>query len=158
MAYDGVNFLIPADMRKVKEQSQLKLLAIPMHDVLEQMITSTGDGIKLSILDCCRDRVFEQVATKGVRMGTKSADFSNLAKMAISTNTFEMFATSDSTVANAGKSNGLSPFTSELVKRIPEPGLEVKDLGMEVRKSLMHTGAIPQEQCSMVDHFFFVEN
>ena len=158
IVWDGMNLLPPANMKKISDPHRIKHTALVMHDVLESRYIGASDhGIKLTILDCCRDRPYEQIVTKNAHVLTKSVDFAHLSKLEISANTFQMFATSEATMAFAGDKGRLSPFTNELVQQIPTPGLEVAQLMKRVRKALVHSGAIPQENSNMIDDFFFIK-
>jgi hypothetical protein len=158
LVYDGASFLQPKGMPAFTKESDVIKFAVSLHDINEDLYTGAGDhGVKIFVIDACRSHMFEHVATKGTKGGgatAKTPNFHLIQTELCSANSIHLFASADATVAYAG--HKLSRFTKELVDVLPTPGLEVKDMMMEVRRRVADGGAIPESQEKMLKHFFFV--
>ena len=68
LVYDGVLFLCPCEMRKIKKESDIKRYCVSVHEVKDSLFEGAGEnGIKIMIIDACRSRNLEmgQMAPPG---------------------------------------------------------------------------------------------
>jgi uncharacterized caspase-like protein len=114
--YEGSNYLIPAQAR-IGSERLLKTRALPVDFVLQTMRDGNADP-SLVVLDACRDNPYSwgRGGTRGlVVVGTQPRG------------SIVVYATSAGSVAQDGTGRN-GAFTQELLKRIGEPGLEIKEL------------------------------
>ena len=115
----GTNYLLPVDT-DVQEEFQLKQKAIDASYVLDAM-NAAGAPLNIVILDACRDNPWKQMGRSigGARGLTVVGNAPAGAIIA--------YATDPGAVAMDGTGrNGI--FTAALLKYLPTPGLDVKDL------------------------------
>lgn len=113
---NGVNYLIPADARILNE-AYLKTKALAAQSVLD-VLQGAGNSLNVVVLDACRDNPFGW-ARSGMR-GLSVVSSQPPGSIVV-------FATSAGSTAQDGSGrNGV--FTSELLKNIAVPGLEIKDV------------------------------
>ncbi len=156
------NFLVPVEFDPSIEgylEDQLVLL----DGILNQMTKRTA--VSLVFLDACRDNPFtDNLNTsiakgravtidqrRGVRVGN------GLAEVKGSVGTFIAYATQPGNVAMDGA--GIhSPFTLGLLKHLETPGLEVRELLMKVRGSVVDETdgvQVPWDHSSLIERFYF---
>lgn len=112
----GENYLIPVDAR-IPSESYLKSRSIAMEAVLSTL-QSAHNKLNIIILDACRDNPFawSRSASRGLSMVQAQPTGSIIA-----------YSTSAGSVAQDGEGrNGV--FTSELLKNISTPGLEINEV------------------------------
>ena len=158
LMYDGVLFLCPCNMPQLNKRSDIKNYCISFDVVIESLIQGCGKGVKIMIIDACRDRRFESVRrTKSISNGLpKSHTFAERMQLPQSSNTYTMYASAESTDAFDGETaQDLSRFTRVLVDLLPTPGMRIYDMSMEVRRRSINSGAISHDDISMTKEFFF---
>ena len=152
LVYDGVLFLCPCEMRKIKKESDIKRYCVSMHDVKDSLFEGAGEnGIKIMIIDACRSRNLEHISTTSKYKGPT---FSSIQKLPESANSIVIYATADATKAFEGVK--LSQFTTEFVKVVATPGMEISLLVKAVQKQLVDKNTIPLDDNAMLDDFYFV--
>ena len=112
----GTNYLIPADAR-IASEAFLKNKALPAQSVLDTL-QGARNALNIVVLDACRDNPFSwgRSTARGLTVVGSQPTGSIVA-----------YATSAGSVAQDGTGrNGV--FTSELLKQIRTPGLEIKDV------------------------------
>jgi hypothetical protein len=123
MQYQGRNYLMPVDATLVDEIS-LRYNMVSFDDIRAAM--SRTRGIKVMILDACRNNPlaerFErsQVGANRGGMGTRG-----LARIDTTAGTVVSYATAADNVAIDGTGRN-SPYTTALLRRLQEPGLEIE--------------------------------
>ncbi len=157
------NFLVPVEFDPNVEdylEDQLVLL----DGILNQMAGRTP--VNLVFLDACRDNPFSNslkarltngrsVAIneqRGIRVVAKG-----LAEMKGNVGTLIAYATQPGNVALDGEGNN-SPFAHGLLSHLNTPGLEIRELLMKVRGSVVDEtdGAqIPWDHSSLLERFYF---
>jgi TPR repeat protein len=120
MEMNGENYLLPVDAHLARDRD-VEDEAVSLDRVLRSL-----DGVKrlrLVILDACRNNPF---ATKMVRSkGTRAVDRGLARVEPANTDTLIAFAAKAGTVASDGD-DANSPFTASLVKRLVEPGTDIR--------------------------------
>ena len=157
------NFLVPVGFDP-KGDVFLGDQLIGLESILKEMTSRTP--VNLVFLDACRDNPFTTVLND--RMGTgRSVAIdqqrgvlvvgTGLAEVKGSTGTLIAYATQPGNVAMDGVGEN-SPFTLGLLDHIETPGLEVRDLLIRVRGSVVKetNGAqIPWDHSSLMERFYF---
>lgn len=144
---EGVNYLIPVGANIQKELHILDE-AIDISYVLRTM-DETRVNVKIVILDACRDNPFEKFRSLSGR---------GLAQIASKAEgTLIAYSTGPGMVAEDGTSRN-SPYTEELLKYIPQEGLEIWDVMKQVRSSVMektNKKQMPWETTSLMGGGFY---
>ncbi|HEY6259624.1 MAG TPA: caspase family protein [Xanthobacteraceae bacterium] len=121
MQYQGKNYLMPVDA-ELQDEIGLAYQMVKLEDV--QFAMNRAKGVKIMILDACRNN---PVAERFVR-SVLTRDFGSARGLARVDKTEGMvvaYATAANEVAEDGNSRN-SPYTSALLKRLQEAGLEVE--------------------------------
>lgn len=135
----GQNYLIPVNA-KLASDLDVEDEAIPLERVLKAV--DGVRGLKLVILDACRDNPF--LATMKRSVGTRSIG-RGLAKVEPqTTGTLIAYAAKAGTTAADGV-GGNSPFTTALSKHLTKPGLDVRWALGSVRDDVMAATGQKQE-------------
>lgn len=120
----GVNYLIPSDAR-IPSESYLKVRALSVQTILEHL-QEAHNSLNMVVLDACRDNPFAWA-----RSGTRGLSVAG----AQPAGSIIIYATGAGSVAQDGTGrNGV--FTSELLKNLNTPGLEVSDLFKKTGKAV----------------------
>lgn len=112
----GGNFLVPVDA-ELKSPSAARQEMFSL-SALEEAVASAR-GLKLIILDACRDNPFPQTVTRG------AAD-RGLARPEPRERILVAFSARHGTKAQDGVAGGLSPFATALIEHLPTPGEEIR--------------------------------
>jgi len=157
------NFLVPVDFDPSIEgylENQLVLL----DGILDQMAKQTP--VNLVFLDACRDNPFSDTINARITQGRSVAIDQRrgvrvvgkgLAEVKGNVGTFIAYATQPGNFALDGTGNN-SPFAQGLLKHLGTPGLEIRELLMKVRGSVVdETGGeqIPWDHSSLLERFYF---
>ncbi len=146
----GRNWIIPVSA-ELRSPQQLRFQALELEAVTEQI--QQVARFSLIILDACRDNPFRQRWPAASR----SAAGQGLARISPAVGTLVVFSTAPGAVAEDGRGRN-SPFTAALLRHLPTPGLEVRPLFAEVRRSVREaTGGaqVPWEESSLEGSFYF---
>lgn len=146
----GRNWIIPVSA-ELRTPQQLRFQALELEAVTEQI--QQAARFSLIILDACRDNPFRQRWPAASR----SAAGQGLARVAPAIGTLVVFSTAPGAVAEDGRGRN-SPFTAALLRHLPTPGLEVRALFAEVRRSVREATAgaqVPWEESSLEGSFYF---
>lgn len=120
----GENYLIPVDAT-LKSDTRVRFEAIALNDILSAI--EGGSGIKLVLLDACRDNPFA-----ATMRGTKTRSVSRgLARVEATDGIYISYAAAAGTTASDGDGKH-SPYTEALLATIEEPGLELNFLFRKV--------------------------
>lgn len=139
----GVNFLIPVDTDS-ESQPYLPLSAISLKTVVDAVATSAG--IKIVIIDACRDNPFGvQTAnfenSRSLSRGLTRVDVSEIAS---GSSLIIGYAAREGTVALDGEGRN-SPYAQALLEYLEEPGLEISKLFRRVRDRVFAiTGSVQE--------------
>lgn len=144
--FEGVNYLIPIQ-ETILEDVDLKFKAVNANHISEFMQKA---NVSILLLDACRDNPY-----RNVRSGSRG-----LATMEASAGSqYIIFSTSSGSTADDGKGRN-SPFTSALLKYIPEPGLEISSLVKNVTREVSTATKNKQRPAisgNIMDDYYFVQ-
>lgn len=123
MQYQGRNYLMPTDA-ELEDEISLRYQMVAMEDVRSAL--DRANGVKIMILDACRnnplaDRLLRKVNGQTRNMGATRG----LARVDKTQGMVVAYATAADDVAMDGNARN-SPFTTALIQRLQEPGLEVE--------------------------------
>ena len=135
---DQRNFLVPVDARLASDQD-VEFETVPLDLVMRSV--SRASGLRLVILDACRDNPF---AVSMERQGATRAIGRGLARVEPSGDTLVAYASKEGTVASDGSGRN-SPFSSALLSHLEEPGLEVGFMFRKVRDAVLSSTGGRQE-------------
>ena len=142
---DGENFLIPVDAR-IQRESDVAIEALRLADIVKALETVQSRA-RIVMLDACRNNPFSAVGASG----------RGLAIVDAPAGTIVAYSTAPGTEAEDGTGQN-SPYTSALVKIIPEPGLPIEQALKRVRL-LVHESTegrqTPWESSSLISDFEF---
>jgi hypothetical protein len=152
---DGQNYLIPVDA-DLNNEMDVRLNTLDIDLMLQQ--TPATARVRLVLLDACRDNPFkEQIArslskTRSITLG------SGLAEMKPGFGTLIAYATGPGEVALDGATAN-SPFTTALLKYLPEPGLEIGQAMTRVRAAVYEATQnrqLPWENKNLTRDYYLV--
>jgi uncharacterized caspase-like protein len=129
--FDGRNYLIPVDAR-LERASDIDLEAIRLETVLEQVADAK---LGLVIIDACRNNPFAGRITRDTR-GVPRGVGRGPGKFEPHRGLFVAYAALPGTVATDGIGRH-SPFTEALLRHLPTPGLELRQLFRLVRSEVL---------------------
>jgi hypothetical protein len=136
--YKGENYFLPVDIAP-KDNVSIKHQSIPMSSVVD--VTSEARKFKIIIVDACRNSVSDRVAAHS-RAVLGIGDASGLAAINATDGMIVFYSTEHGKVAfDSGGSGRNSPFAQSLIKRVLEPGRNIKDVFTEVGNDVKITTA-----------------
>jgi uncharacterized caspase-like protein len=126
LQYQGRNYLMPTDA-EVEDEVSLRYQMMPIDDVRSAL--DRASGVKVMILDACRNNpVVESLRRKiGGESRALGGGVRGLARIDKTQGTVIAYSTAADEVAADGQGRN-SPFTSALLSRLKEPGLEIEQL------------------------------
>jgi hypothetical protein len=135
---DRQNYMVPIDA-KLESDRAVNFQALPLDLVMTAVDGATK--LKLVMLDACRDNPFltsmrRTSATRSVGRG--------LARVEPDVGTLVSYAAREGTTASDGDLEH-SPYTTALLKRLQEPGLEISILFRQVRDDVLDATGKKQE-------------
>ena len=125
MEMQGRNYLIPTDAR-LKSDLRVKFETISLEDVLSAI--ESAKGLKLVLLDACRDNPFLQTMSRQNKTRSTSR---GLAKVETYPGVLVSYAAAAGTVAEDGQGQH-SPYAAALLDHLETPGLELSLLFRKV--------------------------
>jgi len=145
MQVDGENFLIPVDAR-IQRESDVAIEALRLADIVKALETVQSRA-RIVMLDACRNNPFSAVGASGRGLAIVDAPAGSIVA----------YSTAPGTEAEDGTGQN-SPYTSALLKVIPEPGLPIEQALKRVRL-LVHESTdgrqTPWESSSLISDFAF---
>src|SRR6266481_5942252 len=149
---NGQNFLIPVDL-KLDDGAFTPFEMVRLDDVVEAL--SYTDGVRLLVLDACRDNPFANSLAQN--KGSRGASMTRgLAKIERSQGMLIAYSTQPNAVAADGAGRN-SPFTAALVREMQVPGLEVATVFRRVAVNVnRETGGAqtPELSVSLLQDFY----
>ena len=126
LQFEGKNYIMPVDA-ELEDDISIKFNMVPIDDVREALERASQSGVKILILDACRNN---PIADRILRMNagtTRSANPTRgLARIDKTQGMIVAYATAANDVAYDGNIARNSPFTTALIKYLQEPGLEIE--------------------------------
>jgi TPR repeat protein len=119
--YQGINYLLPTDF-ELEQGADLRRYSVSIDSILQSM-DEAGVGLKLVVLDSCRNYPFGEV---------NEAFGQGLASVATTGETLVAYATAAGQFALDGQGPN-SPYTSALISALELPGHDVYDIFRIVR-------------------------
>lgn len=156
MQVGAQNYLLPVDAALAHE-TDLSFEAISLQLVLDLMERTPRTS--LVFLDACRDNPLARNLARSLGASRSAAVGSGLASVTASIGMLVAYATQPGNVALDGE-GGNSPFTRALIESLETPGLEVRALMTEVRRSVIEeTGGrqVPWDHSSLTGPFYFAD-
>ena len=153
--YQGRNFLMPTDA-EVEDEISFRYQMTPLDDVRAAL--DRGDGVKIVILDACRNNPIVNALRRKKASGNRSIDAvrGGLAKIDKAQGMVVAYSTAADEVAADGDGRN-SPFTSAFLKRLKEPGLEIEQLFRRVAADVnAQTGGRqrPETYVSLLSNYY----
>jgi tetratricopeptide (TPR) repeat protein len=152
MQYQGVNYLMPVDAR-LKDEADLPYEMAKLSDVMEDM--ARAKGIRIAIIDACRDNPLEQKLKRSISL-TRGSATRGLAKIEKVEGSVIVYATQAGSTADDGDGRN-SPFTTALLKHLETPQLEIGILFRRVA-SAVHAATqgrqFPEISLSLVSEIY----
>ena len=145
---EGTNYLIPIDAA-ITRPEDVATQTIAMQAILSAM--DRAPGLKLIVLDACRDNPFGAALKSDPRLG------SGLARVGTAADFMFAYATQPDNVAYDGTGRN-SFFTEAMLNHIYTPGQDISDLLINVRRDVLAaTGGkqIPWDNSSLTRQFRF---
>ncbi len=134
MEIDGTNYLVPVDAR-LERDTDVEFETVDLEQVLR---ATEGAGLRLVILDACRDNPLAQKmrrvrATRSISRGS----FGDLDEQALLDETLVAYAAAAGTTAADGTGRN-SPYTAALLEYLDQP-VEISGLFRRVRARVLET-------------------
>lgn len=122
LQYQGRNYLMPID-GEIEDEVSLRYQMVMLDDVRAAL--ERADGVKIIILDACRNNpVVDNLRRKMAGMSRSIDSTRGLARIDKALGMVVAYSTAADDVAADGSGRN-SPFTSALLRRLKEPGLEI---------------------------------
>jgi uncharacterized caspase-like protein len=123
MQFQGRNFLMPTDA-ELEDEISVRYQTVAMEEVRAAL--DRANGVKIMILDACRNNPLADRLQKTIVGASRSvATTRGLARIDKTQGMVVAYATAADDVAADGQGRN-SPFTTALLKRLQEPGLEIE--------------------------------
>ncbi|MGH6643541.1 MAG: caspase family protein, partial [Bradyrhizobium sp.] len=154
--YQGRNYLMPTDA-EVEDEISFRYQMTPLDDVRAAL--DRGDGVKIVILDACRNNPVVNALRRKKKSGDSRAVDAvrgGLAKIDKAQGMVVAYSTAADEVAADGDGRN-SPFTSAFLKLLKVPGLEIEQLFRRVAADVnAQTGGRqrPETYVSLLSNYY----
>ncbi len=155
MQYQGLNYLMPTDAQ-LEDDVSVKYDMVSLDYVREAL--ERTKGVRIMILDACRNNPLvarlQKVATRSAALTRGLAPVDKTEGMVVA------FATAADDVAQDGTGRN-SPFTSALLKRLQEPGVEIAIMLRRVASDVnaqTNGRQRPETQISLLSEYYLNQN
>jgi uncharacterized caspase-like protein len=154
LQYQGRNYLVPVDA-ELRDEVSLRYETAAVEEVKEALEGS--NGVKILILDSCRDNPFTERLNRSLRLSTRDIPrLQGLAREEGAKGMIIVYSTQPDEVANDGIGRN-SPFSTALLKELDEPGLEVDAMFRRVENDVYRatSGAqLPELSISLAPAYY----
>jgi uncharacterized caspase-like protein len=154
MQFQGRNYLMPTDA-DLEDEISVRYQTVGLQDVTAAL--DRANGVKIMILDACRNNPLADRLQKAVAGAARSR---GLARIDKAQGMVVAYATAADEVAQDGQGRN-SPFTSALLRRIQEPGLEIEMMFRRVAADVnAQTGGRqrPETTISLLSEYYLNQN
>jgi uncharacterized caspase-like protein len=158
MQFQGRNYLMPTDA-ELEDEVSVRFQMVGLDDV-RATLDRTG-GVKIMILDACRNNPLAARLQSSVAGASRSAPATRgLAPMDRTRGMVVAYATAVDDVAQDGSGRN-SPFTTALLKRLQEPGLEIEMMFRRVASDVNNETSgrqRPETSISLLSEYYLNQN
>jgi uncharacterized caspase-like protein len=158
MQFQGRNYLMPTDA-ELEDEISVRYQTVGLQDVTAAL--DRANGVKIMILDACRNNPLADRLQKAVAGAARSiVTTRGLARIDKAQGMVVAYATAADDVAQDGQGRN-SPFTSALLRRIQEPGLEIEMMFRRVAADVnAQTGGRqrPETTISLLSEYYLNQN
>ena len=155
MQHQGRNYLMPIDA-ELEDDLSLRYHMVSLDDVRDAL--DRVSGVRIMILDACRNNPLTERLTRTMSRQTRAVmSTRGLARIDKAQGMVIAFATAAEDVALDGNSGRNSPFTGALLRRMQEPGREIRSMFQLVANDVRaETGGrqIPELSISLADDYY----
>ena len=152
--YQGRNYLLPIDA-ELEDEISLRYQTTSFEDV--RAAVDRAGGVKIVILDACRNNPIVDDLKRKMMGASRSVDLSRgLARIDRAQGIIVAYATAADEVASDGPGRN-SPFTTALIQRLQDPGLEVAKMFRRIAadvNEMTHGRQRPEIYVSLIDEYF----
>jgi hypothetical protein len=152
--YQGRNYLMPIDA-ELEDEISLRYQTTSFEDV--RAAVDRAGGVKIVILDACRNNPIVDDLKRKMMGTSRSVDLTRgLARIDRAQGIIVAYATAADEVASDGPGRN-SPFTTALIKRLQDPGLEVAKMFRRIAadvNEMTHGRQRPEIYVSLIDEYF----
>jgi hypothetical protein len=133
LQFRGVNYVMPTDA-KLEDEISLRYEMVSVEDIRAAL--DRTNGVQIMILDACRNNPLADRLKNSTAGAARSiGEVRGLARIDKAQGMVIAYATAADQVAQDGRGRN-SPFTSALLKRMQEPGLEIEMMLRRVSKDV----------------------
>ena len=153
--FNGTPYLVPVDAQ-FRTLNEMPYELVPVEAMVGEL--RRVRGIRIAILDACRDNAAEQELKRNATRGGSPSR--GLERISNSEGLVVAYATQYNATAADGPRGANSPFTSALLKALPTPGVDVKELFFNVGAQVVRdTGGKqrPEISVSIFDRYTLVD-
>jgi uncharacterized caspase-like protein len=158
MQYNGSNYLMPVGAR-LQDEVSVRFELIPLDEI--QRALDRSAGVKILILDACRNNPLAAELTRSMRASNRDASISRgLARIEQARGTVVAYSTQANEIAEDGTARN-SPFTRALLDNLREPGLEIGAMFRKVAARVYettHGKQVPELSISLLSEVFLNRN
>jgi uncharacterized caspase-like protein len=152
--YQGRNYLLPVDA-DLEDEVSLRFQAVSLDDV--RVAVERAGGVKIMILDACRNNPIVDTLKHKMMGMNRGLDLTRgLARIDRAEGIIVAYATAADEVAADGQGRN-SPFSTALIKRLQEPGLEIAKMFRRIAADVVettHGRQRPEIYVSLIDEYY----
>ncbi len=156
LQFEGNNYLMPVDARL---DDEVDLNRNTVSDEQVRKALDRGNGIKIMILDACRNNPLADRFKRSVLGSTRAVELTRgLARIDKAQGMVVAYAAAAGQVALDGNNKRNSPFTGSLIRWMQEPALEISTMMRRVTNDVLeatHGQQRPEYSSTLRNDYFF---
>ncbi len=157
LQYQGRNYLMPTD-GELEDEVSLRYQMVMVDDI--RAAVERADGVKIIVLDACRNNpVVDDLRRKMAGVSRNIEATRGLARIDKALGMVVAYSTAADDVAADGAGRN-SPFTSALLRRLKEPGLEIGSMFRLIAADVnekTHGRQRPETYVSLIGEYYLNE-